>query len=336
MDDVLEINVTSEGVRSQLATDTGSYQFLKDQQGTVSAISDSSGNLIQKYVYSAFGELLGIQDANASDITSQPALRTPYAYTGRELDPESGYYYYRARYYDSQIGRFLQKDPEPGRTSLPSTITNGYIYVSNNPATYTDGTGKFAFLLPVLAFIIDLAVTAAVAGAITGVVTGVIFGLASMNEGRGFLSGFASGFSSGFINGAVQGAFSFAGGAVMAALKIGSVASSVLVGAAQGAFNAYLGSQGGGGLAGGLLGFTSGFIGGGLGAPAGQAAYKSAMKGIGPSLNAVKGAVLDALISPQVPNITDFLEGAAAAEAARLSSPRCNQMNVLCQQLDTI
>ncbi|MBU2540805.1 MAG: hypothetical protein KJ593_02785 [Candidatus Omnitrophica bacterium] len=43
----------------------------------------------------------------------------PYTYTGRELDPESGLYYYRARYYDASIGRFLQED-SIGYLSVPN------------------------------------------------------------------------------------------------------------------------------------------------------------------------------------------------------------------------
>jgi RHS repeat-associated protein len=52
--------------------------------------------------------------ADASDVTLSRPLRTSYGYTGRELDCESKLKYYRARYYDPLIGRFLQKDPNPG------------------------------------------------------------------------------------------------------------------------------------------------------------------------------------------------------------------------------
>jgi RHS repeat-associated protein len=58
------------------------------------------------------------------------------AFTGREWDPEIALYYYRARYYDSKLGRFLSEDPIGFRGG-----TNVYVYVVNNPARFTDPSG---------------------------------------------------------------------------------------------------------------------------------------------------------------------------------------------------
>lgn len=63
-------------------------------------------------------------------------MENPFAYTGRELDSDTGLYYYRARYYDSRTGRFLQKDPIGMTGGL-----NLYRYVRNNPANDTDSLG---------------------------------------------------------------------------------------------------------------------------------------------------------------------------------------------------
>ena len=52
-------------------------------------------------------------------------------------------YYYRARYYVPEIGRFIQEDPHPGVLNLPRTYTSKYIYVMNNPQRYTDPRGEF-------------------------------------------------------------------------------------------------------------------------------------------------------------------------------------------------
>ena len=43
--------------------------------------------------------------------TPHSAIGNPYPFTGRQLDEETGLYFYRARYYDSVKGRFLQRDP---------------------------------------------------------------------------------------------------------------------------------------------------------------------------------------------------------------------------------
>jgi RHS repeat-associated protein len=62
----------------------------------------------------------------------------PYAFTGREWEPESGLYYYRARYYDPKIGRFISEDPYRWLADA-----NLYVYVRNNPVNRTDPTGLF-------------------------------------------------------------------------------------------------------------------------------------------------------------------------------------------------
>jgi RHS repeat-associated protein len=60
------------------------------------------------------------------------------AFTGREWDPETGLYYYRARYYDPKVGRFLSKDPV-GFAAGP----NYYTYVLDNPVNRVDPSGMY-------------------------------------------------------------------------------------------------------------------------------------------------------------------------------------------------
>lgn len=141
-DDVLAADITAAGQAAGLAQNSGSYQYLRDAQGTITDVVDNSGNKLQHYIYSAFGELLGIHDAQANDVTANPPLRTSFTYTGREYDSESGFYYYRARFYDSAIGKFLSTDPKPGALNIPATVVNSYAYVGNNPANVLDPTGQ--------------------------------------------------------------------------------------------------------------------------------------------------------------------------------------------------
>jgi RHS repeat-associated protein len=63
-----------------------------------------------------------------------------FRYTGRELDSETGLYYYRARYYDPSTGRFLSEDPIRFRSA-----PNFYPYVHNRPTVLRDSTGLLAW-----------------------------------------------------------------------------------------------------------------------------------------------------------------------------------------------
>ncbi|KAA8918168.1 hypothetical protein CEK64_19165 [Xanthomonas sontii] len=81
--------------------------------------------MIQRYDYTPYGQ------------TSQASAGTtnPYQYTGRERDA-SGLYYYRARYYSPNQGRFVSEDPIGLAVGL-----NSYAYVNGNPIGLTDSTG---------------------------------------------------------------------------------------------------------------------------------------------------------------------------------------------------
>jgi YD repeat-containing protein len=111
------------GIDDPIAMDRGGQTFFyhTDGLGSITQITDSSKQTVASYGYDAFG-----------NITSQTgSLTNSYTYTCREYDPESGLYYYRARYYAPEIGRFLQPDyyyraryyaPEIGRFLQPDSL----------------------------------------------------------------------------------------------------------------------------------------------------------------------------------------------------------------------
>jgi len=142
-DDTLAVDVTAAGVTAGLAQNIGTYYFLKDSLGSVTDIVNGPGQFIQHHVYSTFGTLEKITDSFGAIIT--PILAPYFTFTNREFDEESGLYYYRARYYDSSVGRLLETDPNKGLLNDPITFNNKYIYAKNNPINLTDPFGSSAW-----------------------------------------------------------------------------------------------------------------------------------------------------------------------------------------------
>ncbi|MEL6402578.1 MAG: RHS repeat-associated core domain-containing protein, partial [Cyanobacteria bacterium J06626_4] len=88
---------------------------------------------------------------------SSPDFDFRFGYTGRELDKVTGLMYYRARYYDPAVGRFLSEDP----IGFDAGDANLYRDVFNSPTNYTDPSGNAAF--PVIPIIVAGIVTPFVA-----------------------------------------------------------------------------------------------------------------------------------------------------------------------------
>jgi len=108
-----------------MVTSFSRYYYHLDSLGSVIALSDDSGAVEERYAYSPFGIM-----------EERSGVGNPYLYTGREYDEETGLYYYRARHYDPQLGRFLQPDPLGYVADM-----NAYSYVGNAPANFVDPLG---------------------------------------------------------------------------------------------------------------------------------------------------------------------------------------------------
>ena len=118
------------------------YYYHGDDLGSVIAITDNEGKLVEQYGYDDFGEP-AIFDSQGN-LLSESRLRNPYLFTGQRNDRETGLYYYRTRYLDPRSGRFTTRDTI-GIWEDAGNLGNGYTYAHNNPQTFIDPTGESIF-----------------------------------------------------------------------------------------------------------------------------------------------------------------------------------------------
>jgi RHS repeat-associated protein len=106
------------------------YYYHADRLGSIRHLTDDRGAISARYDYDAFGNLR----------TRNALVPNPFTFTAREFDTSTGLYYYRARYYDSTLGRFLTPDPIAAELDQPLE-QNPYLYAMNNPVRFTDPLG---------------------------------------------------------------------------------------------------------------------------------------------------------------------------------------------------
>ena len=100
--------------------------YEADGLGSVTSLTSATGAATQSYTYDSFG----------NTVATSGSLVNSFQYTGREFDPETSLYYYRARYYDPQSGRFIGEDPITFESGL-----NFYGYTQNSPTLMVDPSG---------------------------------------------------------------------------------------------------------------------------------------------------------------------------------------------------
>jgi RHS repeat-associated protein len=130
------------GIDTVLANERGGAVVwaLADNQGTVRDVVDGNGTILNHVTYDSFGRVVA---------QTNPAVEFRYGYTGREQDGETGLDYYRARYYDAGVGRFIGEDPL-GFGGGHGNLTR---YVGNSPTNFTDPSGK-CLVLPFVPLVI--------------------------------------------------------------------------------------------------------------------------------------------------------------------------------------
>ena len=222
------------------------YYATTDQLGSVTQVTNSTGTVVWASEYTPYGGLAG----------AQGTYNFTGFFTGKDIDPDTGLYYFNARWYDPELGRFVSEDPA-------GQGTNWYSYCGNNPQTYTDPSGK------------DL-----VSALIGGIIGAIVGGVTAWEEGYGPTTwqfwgdvGLDAGI------GALAGAGDFA---AWAGVTPGALAGEGISGAAQAAII--------GGVNAGVAGFVTGFGNSLINGGSVQSAFQSGFEGLGSGL--VLGGVM--------------------------------------------
>jgi RHS repeat-associated protein len=119
----------------------GTFYYHQNSLWSVEAITNAASSIVERYAYDAYGlptitNGAGMFVTPNSWGTAHSAIGNPWMFTGRQFDEETGLYFYRARYYDSDKGRFIQRDPLGYVDGM-----NLYAYVRDNPIDRIDPLG---------------------------------------------------------------------------------------------------------------------------------------------------------------------------------------------------
>ncbi|WPP42614.1 RHS repeat-associated core domain-containing protein [Paenibacillus hunanensis] len=112
-------------------TNQKDYYYLYNGHGDVVQMVGTDGSLVNSYQYDEWGNLTNQKETVANE----------FKYAGETYDAETGLYYLKARYYDPNVGRFINEDTVEGQIDNPLSL-NIYGYVQGNPLRYTDPTGN--------------------------------------------------------------------------------------------------------------------------------------------------------------------------------------------------
>jgi RHS repeat-associated protein len=209
-EDRIATKYNSEGNDNTQAEKERTYYYHSDHLGSAQTVTNWKGQVHERLEYTPYGELwIDWKSADA------PEDSTPFRFTGKEPDPETGLYYYGARYLDPKTSRWLSGDPAVGEY-LPSAPVddeakkrNGnlpgqggvfnyvnlhvYHYAGNNPVKYTDPDGEVINLV------------AGGIGAVIGAGIGAAVAIASGGSGRDIAAAAVGGAVTGGMAGLTMG-----------------------------------------------------------------------------------------------------------------------------------
>ena len=218
--DVIGFTRTASGADAE-------YFYVKNLQGDILKVITATGTEAATYTYDAWGKLL-TSSGDLADIN-------PLRYRGYFYDTETGLYYLQSRYYDPEVGRWINIDNVEYLGTEDELISyNLFTYCLNNPVNRTDENGNLSLpnwakvAIGAVALAGAVALTVATGGGAAAVAVGVAKVVGSValstavSAGVGYLQNGKQGAIDGACNGFMFGSLSALGGAAFKYVKVRS------------------------------------------------------------------------------------------------------------------
>ncbi len=153
------------------------YYYMKNAQNDIIGILDSNDNVVVRYTYDSWGNIVSITDNEGYDISNDSthiANINLFRYRSYYYDSETNLYYLNSRYYNPVWGRFINGDSYGGEIGGNLLLHNVYAYTLNNPINNVDSNGKIPFAIPLIPAIIGWGIAIyAASKALPSIVAGV-------------------------------------------------------------------------------------------------------------------------------------------------------------------
>ena len=138
--EVITYTYDVDGKIISMSQDDQEYFYIRNMLGDITRLVDINGNIVVSYTYDEYGNII---DSTQSEI----AQKNPYRYRGYRYDNETDFYYLNSRYYNPELGRFINADGLVGEQG-ELLAHNMYAYAMNNPIMMVDPSGYLAWRRP--------------------------------------------------------------------------------------------------------------------------------------------------------------------------------------------
>ena len=209
------------------------YFYLKNAQGDVTGLVNASGTQVVSYTYDPWGAPMSTGGTMAATLGAVNPLR----YRGYVYDTETGLYYVSSRYYNPEVGRWINADNQIAGVGGEILGYNMFAYCMNNPVNMSDPTGNWPKWATKLAAAVAVVSIVAVVAVVTVATAGAGTAIAAVAVGaaKGAAIGFAVGAATGAAGGAISHRISTGGWNGAGKASLNGMANGALSGAVSGA-----------------------------------------------------------------------------------------------------